>query len=451
MKEFLLSNQNKAERNLLYLLILFLPTQLGRHFWPDFTSVAGIRIDYLSPTIYFTDILVLLLFSVWVFGKIKWKKVKAPKRQKLVVSSKKSAVRNQQSVSAKVIPLFACVLLIGIFTSGYITGGLYKALKLLEMSFVAYYIAKFIAEKKVFEKLISLFCLTVIFQSLLAIAQYYQHGSIGGVLYFLGERYFNASTPGIANASLAGELILRPYGTFPHPNVLAGYLLLVMTLIIYSIHKIEAPIVKRLKIISLLLGTTAIFLTMSRVAIALWVAVAIYYFLSHSKKRWPVFVIVGCLIAFFASPLGARFTKINIADEAIVQRKILIESSVNLIKTNPYFGVGLGNFLPHLPKVQNPLSLGLYLQPVHNIFLLTFAEIGIFGFSIFVWFLWKTFGHLKRHKEKALIIVLSQVMILGLFDHYFLTLQQGQLLFAFILGLCFVSPKIFPSARVEKF
>src|SRR5207244_114190 len=35
----------------------------------------------------------------------------------------------------------------------------------------------------------------------------------------------------------------------------------------------------------------------------------------------------------------------------------------------------------------------------------------------------------------AFTIILSSALCLGLFDHYFLTLQQGQLLFAVIFGL----------------
>ena len=39
------------------LLIIFLPTQLGYHFWPEYTRVFGLRIDYLAPTIYLTDLM----------------------------------------------------------------------------------------------------------------------------------------------------------------------------------------------------------------------------------------------------------------------------------------------------------------------------------------------------------------------------------------------------------
>src|SRR5258706_15195361 len=69
---FFSSNQEtKIESLLLSLLILFIPTELGKHFWPDFSIVTGIRVDYLSPTFYFTDILVVLLFGFWFFREIK--------------------------------------------------------------------------------------------------------------------------------------------------------------------------------------------------------------------------------------------------------------------------------------------------------------------------------------------------------------------------------------------
>ena len=50
----------------LLLLIFLLPFQLGRHFWPEVSFVYGLKIDYLSPIIFLTD-LVLLSFLI-VFG-----------------------------------------------------------------------------------------------------------------------------------------------------------------------------------------------------------------------------------------------------------------------------------------------------------------------------------------------------------------------------------------------
>ena len=132
-----------------------------------------------------------------------------------------------------------------------------------------------------------------------------------------------------------------------------------------------------------------------------------------------------------------------------------------MIKSHPIFGVGLNNFLVELPNVHKQDSNVFYLQPVHNIYLLILSQTGIVGFGFFIWFIGKTYQKLKAQSSKlkatsknlksekdyliidplSLIVALSVILILGLFDHYFLTLQQGQLLFAFTLGLCWSDPE----------
>src|SRR6266704_5882454 len=70
------------ERFIFYSLILLLPTQFGKHFWPDFTIVSGIRIDYLSPITYVTDLLITLLFCVFLvqtFQNLSKFKIKDPR------------------------------------------------------------------------------------------------------------------------------------------------------------------------------------------------------------------------------------------------------------------------------------------------------------------------------------------------------------------------------------
>ena len=53
------------------LFILLLPTQTSLHFWPDFAYVFGIRVDYLAPAIYLTDIVLFVLFALWSFSGFK--------------------------------------------------------------------------------------------------------------------------------------------------------------------------------------------------------------------------------------------------------------------------------------------------------------------------------------------------------------------------------------------
>ena len=60
MKRFL----EALEKILLFLFVLLIPTQLGKHFWPEWSRVVGIRVDYLSPTLYFLDLVWLGLFLI---------------------------------------------------------------------------------------------------------------------------------------------------------------------------------------------------------------------------------------------------------------------------------------------------------------------------------------------------------------------------------------------------
>src|SRR6266542_2212573 len=46
---------------LVFLFLFLLPTQLGKHFFFDFSYISAVRIDYLAPTLFLTDIIALLL------------------------------------------------------------------------------------------------------------------------------------------------------------------------------------------------------------------------------------------------------------------------------------------------------------------------------------------------------------------------------------------------------
>ena len=490
------------ESSLFYSLIFFLPTQLGKHFWPDFAYVHGLRIDYLSPTVYFTDVLVGLFFIVWMFKKLGLSSSKKYQISNIKFQiSKLMSIGNWKFESGTYLILIL-FLLINIHLSNRIPGGQYSLFKLTEMSFLAYYTAKFISDRSRFDKTLLMFCLSAITESIMAIFQFLIHGSIGGPVYVLRERTFNSTTPGIANASINGELILRPYGTFSHPNVLAGYLVVVMILVLFAVKTEQNIKFKSLYASGMILGSVALFLTLSRVAILVWILILfnclIKYIHRHPGKRsasriskresslpagrdsGPIrpaqgkqarmtksislsVVLIGVVTLFFLTPLGSRFTSLNLADEAVVARQELMESSLKMINASPLLGVGLGNFIPTLARQQKPLTVGTNLQPVHNIFLLIAAETGLIGLGFFMWLIFKIYQRLfychpelarhergrmvsgskkmpklVRHDRPAgLIIAISSILALGMFDHYWLTLQQGQLLFAIIIGISF--------------
>lgn len=111
--------------------------------------------------------------------------------------------------------------------------------------------------------------------------------------------------------------------------------------------------------------------------------------------------------------------------ESLRQRVFLNTQAENILAKSPFFGVGLGNFIPNLERRE-------LLQPVHNIYLLIATELGLVGLGLFS----VGFGYLiLRIKNKLSIFCILAILITSLFDHYWLTLQQTALLASFVLGL----------------
>lgn len=376
----------KWHQRLFALLIILLPTQLGYHFWPEWAMVLGRRIDYLSPTIYLTDIIILLLLSFWFFEGV-------PRFKKSIILS-------------------GLFIGINIYFSVNQPAALYKWIKVLEFGLLGWYIVK---TKPNFPFIT--FCLSVgiLYSSLIAVGQFFFQHSLGGIFWLLGERTFTVDTPGIARVALSGQEFLRAYGTFPHPNVLGGFLAVTLPLLLQAKKSLPRRQAGKWFYMSFGLGVIALILTFSRSA---WFVglVAMIVILTKRKKSLLFISVILVLIAI----------QINFKEESVVVREQLNNAALSLWQHSPLVGVGLGNFLVRLPEVLASRQI-YFLQPVHNIYLLVLAETGIIGFIMVLLLL--------RHTIKKLQIPLIALLLLGFVDHYPLTLQQGQLLFTLVLAL----------------
>lgn len=115
-----------------------------------------------------------------------------------------------------------------------------------------------------------------------------------------------------------------------------------------------------------------------------------------------------------------------------------------MLDDNALFGVGLNNFTAkvedYLPKSQ----VLRFIQPTHNIFVLLFSEVGLFGFvSFLLLFMFVLFSLLSQSFgiPAILFITLLQFVLLGSFDHYLLTIHQMQLLFWLTVGFALTYTK----------
>ncbi|MBI2600096.1 O-antigen ligase family protein [Candidatus Daviesbacteria bacterium] len=393
----------RVEQILLFLTILFLPTQLGKHFWPTFSFIYSLPIDYLSPTFYFWDLLVVGLCLTFIWQK-----------------------KHINRLAMNLLYLFIFTQAISLLGNGVNTGvGFVR----LEQYLIAGFFGVYIASSKLADIRLIVFLglvLSITGEALLAIFQFLKGGTIG--FWILGERTFSLSTPGIAKFDFYGSHFLRPYATFPHPNTLAGFLI-IATLILTCMKTAKSGVIATISKVATFLGGLAILLTVSRVAIL----VSVISVMVLVKKKGRVLLLI--LIIVLLPILYTRFSSVfNFDNLTLIRREELSQVAFNLWLKSPLLGVGLNNFIP---AASDLLLTGpsRFLQPVHNIFLLSLSETGLLGLLGLLTLLGYPIFKLSRLFKPYILLAWVVFIFLGMFDHYFLTLPQGYRLLFLLWGL----------------
>jgi O-antigen ligase len=266
------------------------------------------------------------------------------------------------------------------------------------------------------------FFIAGLLELVLVILQFVNKRSIQGVFYFLGERYMTLSTPGIAKATLQGTELLRPYGTFSHPNSLAGFYLLLYFFVLTN----KSTRNNLLKYPLLFISTVLVFFSFSKIAIVtLLILNTLYLMLKINKCK-------VCLLAKLTVPIivGFIFFSAQTDPLSLDKRLALVANAWQTFLNHPLFGVGLGSYL--VAQNQFPIKYPyFFLQPVHNIFLLFLSETGIIISGSVLWILIKK---IKKTFLTTNYLLLVAVFITGFFDHYWLTLQQNILLLIYLFS-----------------
>ncbi len=383
---------------LIFLFILLLPTQLGRHFFFSFSYLSGVRVDYLAPTIFLTDVLAVIL----------------------IVLNIKTVLR---LFKKKWIVFFFLLLTIGGFLAQSPELFLYRLLKIFELLGVfAVFKYKNISPKTI---LVAFFC-GALFETGLTLLQFINKHSIQGIFYFFGERYLNLSMPGIAKASLQGIEFLRPYGTFPHPNSLAGFYLLVYAFF-YGQQKLQPSSIKKALLI---LSFIIILFSFSKTALIAFLIIQLFYLKDDFKDAECIPCMISRVV-LYAIPI-VIFALAKTDPSSLEKRYLLTQNSLTLISQHLFFGVGLGNYLIAQTRLPSS-SISFPYQPVHNIFLLITAETGLISILLLGYFGLKKF--LSSQKDAVFVACCIVFLLTGLLDHYWLTLQQNWLLGGVIFGV----------------
>jgi len=173
------------------------------------------------------------------------------------------------------------------------------------------------------------------------------------------------------------------------------------------------------------------------------------YIFREKSHRFPPFLLIGIAIVYIAATV-VMFPSVQ--DESVTMRRELAVQAHELWQKSPVIGIGGNRFLPSLPSITLNRHPG-FLQPVHSIYLLLRTEIGISGLVLFIMLpsvivlrilrMKRNLPHDYVWMKQIFFVALVQILFIGLVDHYPITLQQGQLLFALLLGI-----GLTPSSRV---
>ena len=410
----------KIEEISLFILLCLVPTQLGKHFWPLWSYVDGARIDYLSPTVYVVDILwvVLVLSRVFQFGL---------------------GIKRKEKNSFQFL-ILGVLMIVNVLVSENKMAAIYKWVRFGQWWW--FFVYCWDNKRVVSRKLKMVVPIWVVSESVLGLAQMIKGENVGGLMWWFGERRFNYTTIGIAQMSVWGQGVLRAYGTFSHPNSLAGFILVSLAwwlkMGVTEINK------KRLGRIGwwivLWFGLVGILVSGSRTIWVLTFGLMGGGFLKmfkgelNSKKMIGYLTVLMGLTMLIVGMMSVNYRTGDFLGgwdrDSWSKRMELNIAAVRMWKENLMIGVGAGNFIPNLNSYQTS-ELGLGKQPAHNILLLAGSEIGVLGIMGVFWMMSEW---IERKNWKKKWWLWGLVVLSGMMDHYWLTLPQNTWLLAIILG-----------------
>lgn len=416
----------------LLVLVLVLPFNIVYHFDSSNAFLDGRYVNYLDFVVHIIDIAVLGVIGTWLWKENIWRK----RKFKIVCAILSVFLCAETLIFEDAVARYNTLRL-----SLYIMG-----LAILSFSLTS---SKKPLSEKFMKVLFGILSLLSVLQSAIGILQFFKGKSVG--ILRLGESVVNVVNASSSSVFLFDGYHLRAYGTFPHPNVLGGFLVVSLFLLLVLSEGIRGKF--RYSIIpSIAIITAGIFFTWSRTAWALSIVLLASWCIRWIRANYPhylrkVLVICSIFVGIFViwilrgtgpfpeSIRGRLIGQSASSDMSVIERRELSKRALDLFKSNPLWGVGPGRFIIESSADPVYTERGIrVMQPAHNVFLLAVSEIGIFGTGLLLFI----FILLVEQFRPSYPLLMSFLIILGigLMDHYLWTLPQGMSL---IFLLVFVS------------
>jgi O-antigen ligase len=363
------------------LLVLYIPFGVALNVSPEI-DLASVRV------------LVPVFFLVWLLAA--------------VILRKKLFVSNLQGFGLISILTISAASIFFAEESGW---GIRKLAVFLSV-FPLYFLSAGLAgEKTNYKKIADVLILGALISSIIGLFQFLSQffisssalvklysGSIGPIFWGKAFSGLVAQNPSWF-VNVGGATLMRAFGLFPDPHMLAFFVGLVSPLALVRI--MSAKKTNFLSLFAYGLMFVVLLLTFSRggyLGLFFSIIVVLFYawrFLSEKKRSLILAGLALCLLILiiFAAPVVSRFISSFLLSEGSSLGRIQIWRQSSLVfLEKPIFGVGLGNY----PRAVDPLAV--YRSPVtsHNLYLDIASETGIFGLAVWLLLIFGSFYQLVR-------------------------------------------------------
>jgi hypothetical protein len=282
--------------------------------------------------------------------------------------------------------------------------------------------------------------ISLIVHAAIAGAQVANQGALG--LDALGEFAVQADAPGVSVVQAGNTRLLRPYGLMPHPNMVAGALVIG---VLAACALALSPGRWRLAgTAAAALGLYALLLTFSRAA---WIGLAaglallalVVWRAGLLRRALPLalsLLAAGALFAALYWPFV--LARAGAGDETTEQRSVAdrvvyTQFALRAVTEYPLAGVGSGNFPWRASYYLMFVDFDLRGDNVHNVYLSAWAELGTVGLALLTLALaagtWAAVRALRVDSDPARAALFAgfvALAVIGLFDHYPWTMLHFQ-------------------------
>lgn len=382
---------------LLYWLIGFiLPTQLGKYWFFDSSYVGGVPIDYLSLSLFASQVLIILTALYLFFTR-------------------------KSRVNVKFLALLFGVTVACIITSKYTEQTIFSLTSWASVAILSWLMSR--SNKDQLKSFFLGLIVSGVVQLVLVLGQFFWDKNVGSFGYWLGERELSFGIANVARMTLFGVEKLRPYGTFSHPNSLSGF-----AMVAFVILFLNRRLLNRRLLWMVWAWLLCGLITFSKAG---WVSLLVMLMVSRFqlKLRW---IVSGSLIITLIMVLLATTNFVS-GREFVDLRLMYTRAAVATTADSILFGAGLNGFTKEAFLNSREYARGYSYQPVHNLWLLGLSELGLTG--VFLGIALVLYLRRSEYKLGNHVWVICIILVTGTFDHYWLSLIQNKLMIAIVIGL----------------